>query len=171
MTKQEFISMSLPHDLCIVFKEDSGRITGLDFFNEEIYILYKKRYEIAMPLQDVVPIIRPFSDLYKECVQSDYNDGKPFIPIVELAMIASENKSAPWVITKDMTCVYNDRYKDEFRLYDGFFHVISDNYRNSFTYIPPQFELFQQLIKWHFWHNMKEDEQVIYVTEEFNPYK
>ena len=29
----------------------------------------------------------------------------------------------------------------------------------------------QQLIKWHFWPNMPENEQIVYVTEEFNPYK
>lgn len=161
MTKKEFIAMSLPYGLKLKYK-----------WKENIYPINGYTYDECFQDGNMyIPIIRPFTDLYKECVQADYKKGEVFIPIVELARIAYENKSAPWVITKDMTCVYNDRYKDEFRLYDGFFHVISDNRRNSFTYIPPQFELFQQLIKWHFWPNMKKDEDVIYVTGDFNPYK
>ena len=34
-----------------------------------------------------LPIIRPFESLTKECVQSDYNGGKPFIPIKELEIL------------------------------------------------------------------------------------
>ena len=34
---------------------------------------------------DVIPILRPMSDLYAEITHAGYNDGKPFIPIVECA--------------------------------------------------------------------------------------
>jgi len=33
------------------------------------------------------------------------------------------------------------------------------------------FSIFQQLIKWHFWPSMPEGEKVVYVSDEFNPYK
>lgn len=172
MTKQEFISMSLPHDLCVVFKEDSGRITGLDFFNEEIYILYKKRYEIAMPLQDVVPIIRPFSDLYKECVQSDYNDGKPFIPIIELAKICFKNTGWDKDIRVEENCncyTYSEssnlvfRYNEDY----GFIYRCDNQIKPAYN----QLKLIQEFIKMHFWPNLSKEEQVMYLTQSFDPYK
>lgn len=42
-------------------------------------------YEQYAYLDDIAPILRPMSDLYKEIMDNDYNDGKPFVPLVELA--------------------------------------------------------------------------------------
>jgi hypothetical protein len=33
------------------------------------------------------PVLRPMSDLYREITERDYNNGKPFVPIFELAKI------------------------------------------------------------------------------------
>lgn len=41
--------------------------------------------------EDVIPLLRPLSDLCDEITHAGYNDGKPFVPIVELARLM-ENK-------------------------------------------------------------------------------
>lgn len=38
------------------------------------------------------PVLRPTSDLYREITDKDYNGGKPFVPIMELAKIAGLSK-------------------------------------------------------------------------------
>lgn len=42
-------------------------------------------YEYYTYIDDMRPVLRPMSDLYKEITDKDYNGGKPFVPIVELA--------------------------------------------------------------------------------------
>lgn len=36
-------------------------------------------------LDEIAPILRPMSDLYKQITDKDYSDGRPFVPLVELA--------------------------------------------------------------------------------------
>lgn len=43
---------------------------------------------------DVIPILRPLSDLCTEITHAGYNDGKPFVPIVELAKLM--NNEIEW---------------------------------------------------------------------------
>lgn len=40
------------------------------------------------------PVLRPISDLYKEIRDKDYKDGKPFIPLVELAKVRHPDSSS-----------------------------------------------------------------------------
>nr|DAT52627.1 MAG TPA: hypothetical protein [Caudoviricetes sp.] len=40
------------------------------------------------------PVLRPMSDLYKEIRDKDYNAGKPFIPLVELAKVRHPDYSS-----------------------------------------------------------------------------
>lgn len=61
----------------------SGAICWID-------VAFIARYGIA--LAGYKPVLRPMSDLYKEITDKDYNDGKPFVPIVELAKIAGLSK-------------------------------------------------------------------------------
>ena len=42
-------------------------------------------YEQYTYIDDIELVLRPMSDLYKEITDKDYNDGKPFVPLVELA--------------------------------------------------------------------------------------
>lgn len=42
--------------------------------------------------ENEIPILRPTSDLYREITDKDYNGGKPFVPIMELAKIAGLSK-------------------------------------------------------------------------------
>lgn len=44
-------------------------------------------YEQYTYIDDIAPVLRPMSDLYKEITDKDYNDGKPFVPLVELARV------------------------------------------------------------------------------------
>ena len=87
------------------------------------------------------PVIRHLDTLTQECVQADYNDGKPFIPIVELA----------WT-------------------YKAFVHQW--NKANTEAALARlRLEDAMLLLRWHFWPNKPEDEEVVYVSDEFNPYK
>lgn len=44
-------------------------------------------YEQYAYIDDIAPVLRPMFDLYKEIVDKDYNGGKPFVPLVELAKV------------------------------------------------------------------------------------
>ena len=133
---------------------------------------FQEDYSLPILAEEIVPIIRPFSDLTKECVQADYNDGSPFIPIVELAKIAYPKADKYVRINKAGKCIV-DTYEN--------YEFTYSNYDNSFTctymlenrscHVSNQLQLFQLLIKWHFWPDKPENEEVIYVDENFNPYK
>lgn len=175
MNKMEFLAASLPYGLKIANFNDDNEITHI----EESY---GGRYEMHSKLSYYKPIIRPLSDLTKECVQADYNDGKLFIPIVELAKIAdpySEHKKE--VTFKNQVFKTHDSYGAhfysenglselhfEYVTSDGSFHMACNSAKRL---IHNQLQLFQQLLKWHFWPNKPENEEVIYVDENFNPYK
>ena len=150
MNKQEFFAMSLPYGLETMFNDT---IVTLTFTN--IWSAIKK--------DNVLPIIRADSDLVKEITQKDCNEGKPFVPIVELAKMAIGDYD--WYIDNNQ-CVGNDSgFGVEFE-FNGREFKYNDSSRNIY-----HFELFQQLLKWHFWIDKPEDEEVVYATNEFNPYK
>lgn len=44
-------------------------------------------------LDDILPVLRPMSDLYVEITERGYNDGKPFVPILELANLLGPRRS------------------------------------------------------------------------------
>ena len=150
MTKQEFLAASLPYRAKFINKvtyEDAVMLLhGVVF--DEVLSQYGK-----FSIKDAKPIIRPLDSLTTECVQTDYNDGKPFIPIKELERLFP----------------YCNFYllDDNGKIVIGF-----DNrdYDNDVT-IEDMMLIIQQLLKWHFWINMPESEEVVYVTNEFNPYK
>ena len=162
MTKQEFFSTSRPYGLKFINKglyEDVTMLLHGVVFDK----LYSQYGEFS--IGDTKPIIRPTHSKTKECVQSDYNNGKPFVPIVELAKIAFP-KYACFLSDSSGEYVSVDTDYDYFRFgFDGY------NFHYNGGYIPNQLQLFQLLIKWHFWPNKPVNEEVIYVTDEFNPYK
>lgn len=144
MTKQEFLSASLPYGLKVTFEADeyNHSIVGVEC-NYVTLISHFNDYGRA-EIQKTIPIVRPLSDLTKECVQADYNDGKPFVPIVELAKIDGG--------------IWKNGDRIMFRL-----QPVDD-----ISEIP--FSCCQQLFKWHF-DLITEDCEKVYVTDEFNPYK
>jgi len=159
MTKQEFLAASLPYGLKLY---NGGSIDNLGYESYANLSIWTVPEAI---LAGIKPIIRPLDSLTKECVQADYNDGKPFIPIVELANMAFP-KYACFLSDSSGEYVSVDTDYDYFRFgFDGY------NFHYNGGYIPNQLQLFQLLIKWHFWPNKPVNEEVVYVSENFNPYK
>lgn len=56
------------------------------------------------------PILRPMSDLYVEITERGYNDGKPFVPLVEFAKVRYPYLTSRRFITdtKYFECAEND---------------------------------------------------------------
>jgi hypothetical protein len=174
MTKQEFMAASLPHGLKCITHHTSNevkRIIGASFGNRILFrVSYENQIDYPLPFEMILPIIRPLDSLTKECVQADYNEGNPFVPIVELAKMAFPKYACFLSDSSDSInkFVSVDTDYDYFRFsFDGF----NFSYNGYGGYISNQLQLFQQLLKWHFWLNKPEGEEVIYATEEFNPYK
>lgn len=104
--------------------------------------------DFPLPLNLLNPIIRHMSALTEPCVQSDYNGGKPFEPHDELMKIS--------VCDAEIKFVYT---------------LLSNTHdRNRLLRFAP-LTFVNLLIKWHFWPNMPEGESVVYVDDNFNPYK
>ena len=172
MTKIEFLAASLPYGLkCNLIGE---YIKGTEFDDKpsmkvliiggiEYQAYCDNRLEIEctdddyiynVPIEEVFPIIRHLDTLTQECVQADYNDGKPFIPIAKLFGMPSE----------EIEIKYKDEFSIEFK-----------NKRNRCFYslhIPSiSLKDAQYLLQWHFWPNKPEGEEGVYISDEFNPYK
>ena len=166
MTKTEFLAASLPYDLKVKI------ICGDGVYDTTNKLTIKNLYEFG--ISRFKPIIRPLDSLTKECAQSDYNEGKPFTPIVELAKLGQSQIDND-IYTFDKWYNEGDFYITEC---SGSKRLVFDGnsfwYQNGWGHIcvaQNQFQLFQQLLKWHFWLNMPEGEEVILVTDSFNPYK
>ena len=191
MTKTEFLaaSLPLPYELKIMVLyfenglEVSRKIKPLTGYTIEKSVAggyFAKvgyfRDEEFRSGENILPIIRPLDSLTTECVQADYNDGKPFVPIIELLEIELEKsvchkywkpiaahiewKAVKWKAVNRTSCFGYSKG-------GAFFHTECGEYQYLYNYE----KLFQQLLKWHFWPNMPENEEVVYVTNEFNPYK
>ena len=168
MKKIEFLAASLPYDL---------KVKEIDL--DLVFSLNIKLLELISLLGfngQYLPIIRPLDSLTKECVQSDYNGGKPFIPIVELAKRAMEEFGEK---CEDNGNIHSGANWVSIFLNDWHFGIQLNDYGTDiFLYDNKQmgrvidsFGFYLQLLKWHFWPNMPEGEEVVYVTDEFNPYK
>ena len=176
MTKQEYFEISVTNG--IKFKSKLDNVDGMPK-SKKIWTcngmsvlfvdlcLHTMENNDAYPVRLCTPIVRHLSDLTKECVQADYNDGKPFIPILELANIAS--CSTPWTSVSDGSVESSNGIVFYFNE-NSFDFVLYDHWRDFHVSIDFQLKLFQQLIKWHF-DLITEKCSKVYVTEEFNPYK
>jgi hypothetical protein len=169
MTKQEFLAMSLPYGLKIKDSFSTPNLTGI--MDNEYHF---GSYLSIDGVEEIKPILHPLSDLTKPIEHK----GEKFVPMYELLKTQGfsvghisnwglrfhpENKSA--VITNSNWML---RYMGEV---DSFFLNGLKDWNKKHQKSRRQLTMFQQLIKWHFWPNMPENEEVIYVTDEFNPYK
>lgn len=69
------------------------------------------------------PVLRPISDLYKEIRDKDYNAGKPFIPLVELAKVRyPDYNSYVFDAQEQLVCLCSDGLSD---FYDYFSDQLS----------------------------------------------
>ena len=150
MNRFEFSAASLPHGLMFFYagrdgdfkgdtlKDDYNELVPLSLIDSVGYCQDEKGNEIDDQFK---PVVRHIDTLNKECVQADYNDGKPFIPVVKLG----------W--TQKL-----------------FVHQWSESTTEA-ALANLSFEDGMQLLKFHFWPNKPEGEEVVYVSDEFNPYK
>ena len=185
MTKQEFLAASLPYgQKCYHFdgSRETEHICLIAEYRHDEFTIADNEQEYYLELKDMIPIIRPLDSLIKECIQSDYNEGKPFIPIVELAKIAEPYSRYEKIISFSNQMLkklnsYSVVFYNRGGLGEMYFEYIVDEAtfcmidENGKRLVHNQFRLFQLLLKWHFWPNMPEGEEVVYVTDDFNPYK
>ena len=61
-------------------------------------------------LANFKPILRPMSDLYVEITEWGYNDGKPFVPIMELANLIGDADSIQWAFQPENSRVFSREY-------------------------------------------------------------
>lgn len=191
MTKTEFLSASLPYKIHLSRdgKKDGGRLRDIRVSNviDLNGCRLTDRYSVRVGsksiyynnIENYIPIVRSLTDLTKPIVQADYNDGKPFVAIVELAKIAFGDISV--IETKSKKNISGIRFVDEdsdtcvlaYHHETGSFGAnveILEKTENEFINVYYQIELFQHLLKWHF-DLITEDCEKVYVTDEFNPYK
>jgi hypothetical protein len=153
MKKQEFLAMSLPYGLFIKFdkyEDITDELAGMEIGSDGIWYCHYDEFG-DVDCNIVKPIIRPLYDLSKSIVQADYNDGNPFVPIEILSGLKEY-----YTLYEEYGCV-QIRDKKSLQVY-------------SFNSYNPSFKDAMLLIKWHFWPGMSEGEQVVYVTDDFNPY-
>lgn len=176
MKKNEFLATSIPHNLIVM--EDGTQYSYCG--------AYYDMDTSSRTMDNIKPVIRNINDIVSECVQRDYNDGKPFIPLVELAKIAEvQHFSGEYIqLGKNenegfYSIVFKSKESEDF-IFFGYMaqskafvlnkdkegHLLKDS-----LILENQEELFQLLIKWHFWIDMPNNEDVIYVTFVYNPYK
>lgn len=185
MTKTEFLSASLPYKIHLSRdgKKDGGRLRDIRVSNviglngcrlpDRYNVRVGSKSIYYNNIEDYIPIVRPLSDLTKECVQADYNNGNPFIPIVELAKIAFQKLK--WDIGFENGRCYL-LYSGGAMAYEFTFSIETLSFyclrcrTSEACAVPYQSELFQLMYKFHF-DLITEDCEKIYVTDEFNPYK
>lgn len=173
MDKSAFLTASLNSKLKCKIKYVNGNLTP-DVYNFDIH-MYNN-------IEIIVPIIRNINDLANECCQLNYNGGKPFIPIVELAKLGTGQPYKKYSIRiENETIICSELAKSKLRTYFKYTNIdfeydIDDA---GFCYcnadgrdfpVSNQLELFRFLFKCHFWPNKPESEEVVYVDKDFNPY-
>lgn len=164
MTPEEKYTLHLPYrpkgkwvDLGADKRTKEGRgiscsIVGLSYFthlkNPQIVVNDKSGLGYSN-IEELTPYFRSFDQLTKECVQADYNDGKPFVPV---EWFENENN-----------CEI-DYFADNLQVK----MLFNDGNICDLELLP--FGLVKQLLKWHFAIGFEKGEY-IEVTDENNPYE
>lgn len=139
----------LPHNLKMIFHD--GDIWGIDATLGEVD--YDNRLLPLFHFTSMKAILRPMSDLYVEITERGYNDGKPFVPIMELSNLLGESKIYQWQLHSDGRCVFSPEAMDYFRWLEeekSFIHSLA--YGDSYTgyVICNQHEMYDLLHRLHF---------------------
>ena len=144
------IAGNFPYGLCVKHYEDENytiqKITGLD---DDCITFNNARESYFNEYEDdpiVIPILRPFSDLYKTII----HNGKNIIPILELAKMRIKNlkwrlkrigvQDAPYYCAKAKL----KNTTIEFYFYNGVFDIIRRN-DDCVVTVDYQYELFDYL--------------------------
>jgi len=114
MNKQEFSATSLTSGLKYKSKVTDKVYDLISVSNTNhtlVRIWDRVTRDFPVSLSHVIPIIRPISDMTKPCIQSNYNEGLPFVPIVELAKMSSFFKTFILVGVNSKKDVFTVKYK------------------------------------------------------------
>lgn len=132
----------LPHGL--IGYHPQGAICKID-------IAFAAKYGVE--LCNYRPVLRPMNDLYSDVVEANYNEGKPFIPIMELTK-ASRDEVYP-TINEEGKCVFTssgDEYYFSWIQNGLYFRTMKKDrgmfIRPAHTFF--QSNLFDLLHRWHF---------------------
>lgn len=99
------------------------------------------------------PILRPMSDLYREITERGYNNGKPFVPIMELANLIGDVEVCQWVFQPENKRVFSREYSWCFRWdFDSRAFVLADSPQEDVLghTIPNVYNLYDALCRLHF---------------------
>ena len=162
MKKIEYLTASLPYELKVKI------LCGDGVFDTTTTLTVGNLYELGE--SRMKPIVRPLSDLTKPITQANYNGGEPFVPMVELAKIKGIVEESRF------DRLYVKTYPKEPEYFECLERTASpEDHLCIAIYLPKitecEYWIVEQLIKWHFWPNMPEGEEVVWVTSEFNPYE
>lgn len=80
---------------------------------EKVEMISGEKYSEELVMAS--PILRPMSDLYVEITERGYNDGKPFVPIMELANLLGDADSIQWAFQPENSRVFSREYSWCFR--------------------------------------------------------
>ena len=174
MITLEQLAIYLPYRLKMIFLK-SGRIKTLTGLNKEKNDLY---FHFGIIRQSQIlfnfrPIMHPLSDLTKPITVEGYNDGKEFMPIVELANMTLFDFDKRLFDPETVSvfdgkkiglggfCYSVDRkvptenmgILDQSFCYDEGLErfAMRCNTRSRPLSFSPQFKLYQHMAKWHIW--------------------
>lgn len=110
----------------------------------------KKGVSMPVSLSEIKPLVRPLSQLVEAIKVPSYNDGKPFVPMVELLKVSngyeSEIEREPWWCGTGYCISYRRCPRGHVFRYS----VENNCFTNSGYDSQNQLELFQLLHQWHF---------------------
>lgn len=104
-------------------------------------------------LDDILPVLRPMSDLHVEITERGYNEGKPFVPILELANLLGSPALYQWILNSDGCCAFSPEAMDYFRWLEeekSFIHSLSYGDSSTGYVICNQHEMYDLLHRLHF---------------------
>ena len=170
MTKQEFCAFGATCGLkvkwgCRTLKLNFGQGSSKYWIGVSSFL--KWTADKSDMIEKPTMVVRNIFDLTKPIVQANYNYGKPFVPIVELAKIANivpDIQSSDTKILK--SAIWIDGY--ELHFIDADFALFNSG--GDEIGVGNQLQLFKQLMVWHF-DLITEKCDKVYVTEYFDPYK
>lgn len=134
MTKEEFISFSLPYGLKC-FSSNTGlvyKVLSCHFGNQILArVQYTDNQDFPLPVSCVMPILRPVSDLTKEIEHK----GEKFVP-------------AEWFEISDDNNLSLEFDYGNIKLISNLTSISKNNCHHDINYLP--FQVVQKLNEWHF---------------------
>lgn len=139
-----------PYGLKVMVFNIKRNLTAISLDSPFVFTtIYKGGREKQMfNIKDVKPILHPLSDLTKPITVDGYNEGKEFVPIVELARIGTGHAiNEGYELGKTGVIKWSRYY---FGINENNDFSFFADARGGFYEIRNQRQLFELLYKWHF---------------------